>query len=124
MADDATRLEYVCLPCRPEEATGALSLGMPLHCSDCGWRLVIVVREVPLVSSTPKPEPVPPPPYPTRLARFLSREVNDFGTPRGTNQRARMKLWAAGPIGHRHGPKPTWLIRMILERIHRLVRGL
>lgn len=124
MADDATRLDYVCVRCHPEEATGSLSLGMPWHCGDCGCRLVIIIREQPVVSSTPEPEAVPPPPYSERLARFLSRDVNDFDAARGTKQPSQMEFWTAGPIGPRHDPKPAWFIRMILERIHRLVRGM
>ena len=63
--------------------------------------------------------PSPSQPYAIRLATF-SQHI-----PRRLTVRRKSELFVAPEVGvrQRHPPKPRWLIRMILERIHRLVTG-
>lgn len=65
---------------------------------------------------------VPPSPYPQRLAHFLHCQEDDLKKKR-PRPKSTMPFWSIRPLGTRHGPKPLWHIRMLLVRIHRLVRG-
>ena len=69
-----------------------------------------------------KPDPVPPSPFRRRLATYMHcdeskvmRSVDDH--------RSSMPLRFFGPIGPHKGPKPIWLIRHLLKRIHDAVRS-
>ncbi len=68
------------------------------------------------------PPTTPPAPFRDRLAQFLQCNENDLDHT-GVDRTSKMKFWSAVPIGPRHNPKPVWLIRMILRRIHHLVHG-
>ena len=68
------------------------------------------------------PAPTPPRPFEKRLAQFLHCDLKELDTPRD-ERRSKMIFWSVVPLGPGRGPKPAWLIRQILQRIHRLVHG-
>ena len=70
----------------------------------------------------PTPAPPPPTPFKKRLAQFLKCDENALDK-RRADRGSKMKYWSAVSFGPRHDPKPTWWIRGILKRIHKLVHG-
>ena len=54
--------------------------------------------------------------FTTRLAHFVGCSSEELQQAR-PKYRSRMKFWSLMPISQGHGPKPTWLIRHLLERI-------
>ena len=73
-------------------------------------------------SPVPTPAPAPATPFENRLARFLQCNEADLGEPQ-SKWRSKMIFWSAVPFGPRHEPKPAWFIRLVLERIRKLVHG-
>ena len=134
MADDETKLIYVCPLCQRTSVVGPRLLGKHWNCRECGGRVVVLIPGANAVSSSAidladKPpigalthEIIPPAPFKTRLAQFLHCDRNELGMVPGTPA-SKMKFWSVGPFGPRRDSKPAWLIRMVLERIHKLVHG-
>ena len=64
----------------------------------------------------------PPAPFKRRLAHFLHCDEDEL-TPVQKRSKSTMAFWTARPLGPRHGPKAISHIRMLLERIHRLIHS-
>ena len=63
-----------------------------------------------------------PRPFVSRLSHFLHCNEDDLRH-RRSRFTSRMRFWSRAPLDARHGPKPAWLIRQLLERIRDTVRG-
>lgn len=64
----------------------------------------------------------PPKPFRIRLARFLGVAPSELTTDQSRAE-SKMPFWMAATVFARRGPKPLWLIRFLLDRIRRAVRG-
>ncbi len=69
-----------------------------------------------------RPPPDAPAPFETRLARFLHCDQDALARAK-PERPSQMKFWCMVRLDRRYAPKPAWLIRRILLRIHRLVHG-
>ena len=115
MADDESKLIYVCPLCHRTSVVGASLLGKLWNCRECGGRVAVVIPGVnaatPTSTDLADEPPTPPTPFKTRLGHFLHCDENDLGKCRG-DPKSKMKFWTAIAFGRRHEPKPVWLIRI------------
>jgi hypothetical protein len=135
MTCHASKLVFVCPLCHRTSVVGPDLLGEEWDCSECGRPVVVTIpgrnaARLEMAAAAPPSsatddrdvEPIPPVPFNTRLARFLHCSAETLGSP-SARPISRMNFWSAGPFGPRCDPKPSWWIRLVLRRIHRLVRG-